>query len=620
MYRIPFLVFLFSFNAIYAQTTIELFQGDSVYEVKGAYVGIYKDPSRKLNSQQTLKHSFNLSEIDYNKNPDWKSSNFWFKFRVRNNSSSERWLIEIPDFHIQHISFYSLYEDSLQESGYSEAFGKRHYQHKNFIYDLNVPYGEERTFLAKMSSSKGFGSALKIYPNASFISYATKEYLLLGFFYGFLMLNAFYNLFMFISIRDKAHLFYFFYILSIGLRTLLEDGLGFQFFWSSRPELNSVFNVLAPVLLLITFSLYASIFLNLKNRFPLYYRSLLICVFTCLVFDLANAFFLNSFYLDFIYVLPFVVIYIISILTYKKGYKPARFFIIGYSLFILSLFISYLRSVGQLEFENDLLLIFHVYSFNIGFAVEAFVFSLSLADKIKFFKKEKDQMQQEKEKIQEQIINQLTINEELKDKVNRELENKVAERTKDLSAKTLLIEEANIKLQEQAEKINKMNQLLDIENYKLKTDVRDTNKDRGLLKALSFEQFVEAFPDESYCYRFIEELKWGNGYECRKCGNKKYMKVKNPFNRKCTRCGYNESVKKYTIFHDIKFPIEKAFQIIYLTLITEKEVSTYDLASKLGIRQKTSWSFRKRILDKMLKEKISNKDILERGWSILICE
>jgi hypothetical protein len=299
------------------------------------------------------------------------------------------------------------------------------------------------------------------------------------------------------------------------------------------------------------------------------------------------------------------VIYIISILVYRKGYKPARFFTLGYSLLILSLAINFLISLG-IRLENEIVWLIIVYNINIGFMSEVFTFSIALADKIKLFKNEKEVAQQ-------LIIDQLKINEELKDKVNRELENKVAERTGEL-------EDAKIKLQEQAEEINKMNQLLDLENYRLKTDVKEINKERGLLKALSFDDFIKTFPDESACYRFIEELKWEDNYVCYRCGNSKYIKGKDLFARKCTKCRYIETIKANTIFHNVKFPIEKAFQLIYLTLTTEEEVSTYELARKLDLQQKTCWSFRQKIMLKIKEKQISKKELLEKGWSILIRE
>jgi hypothetical protein len=256
--------------------------------------------------------------------------------------------------------------------------------------------------------------------------------------------------------------------------------------------------------------------------------------------------------------------------------------------------------------ENKVLILLFVYSLNIGFVIETFIFSIALADKIKIFKNEK-------EAVQQIIIDQLKINEELKDKVNRELELKVSERTKEL-------EGAKATLQEQAEQINKMNMLLDLENYRLKSNVKEINLERGLLKALSIEEFTKTFPDENACYRFIDELKWGNGFACYKCGGPKYLKGNDPFARRCTKCQYIETIKANTIFHNVKFPIEKAFQMIYLTLTSEKEISTYQLSEKLKLQQKTCWSFRQKITDKIARKQISKKDLMEQGWVILIKE
>jgi two-component system, sensor histidine kinase LadS len=612
--------FLLNTGFLHAEEIIELSDNHWNYFVTNENVSIYKDSTQLLSPKQILnfKKTIRSNSIDYEEHRNWKTSNFWFKFTVKNNSSKSIWFLEIPDLHIQKISFYDILNDSLQEAGYLENFKIRHYQHKNFIYELNILPGQSRTYLVKMSSTIGYGTNMKIYSGASLISYATKEYILLGLYYGFLILSSIYVLFIFLGSNDKAYIFYFFYILALGLRSLLEDGLGFQFLWPSNPKLNLFFTYLSPPLFSLTFSLYAIVFFELKQRFINYYKYLIYALLFYIIYYLITFFFPVP-YSEIIFLIPFIVIYTISILTYKNGYKPARFFILGYSLFIVSLFIFYLRSIGYLSFANEFLIVLSVYSINIGFAVEVIIFSISLADKIKHLRKEKDQMLTEKNKDQLEIINQLKINEELKDKVNQELEFKISERTKDLAEKSSLLKEANEKLSEQAEKINKMNQALDIENYKLKNYAKDLNVDRRLLKAISLEEFIKSFPEETACYRFIEELKWSDGYKCRKCGNEKFMKGKNVFSRKCTKCTYNESIKANTIFHDIKFPIEKAFQLIYLTLIKDG-VSTYELAEKLDLRQKTCWAFRKRILEKMEKENITNKIILEKGWSILICE
>ncbi len=596
------ILFLTSFLSLTARETLLISDHSDDYLVSNETIVFYKDPTGRLAPKDILSRSFSSLPLHLEA-PDAKTANFWLRFKISNTSSRPKWLLEILDFGIQQVAFYDIHRDSLIETGYAVPFFQRVYAHKNFVFDLSIPPGETREYLVKVASSSSFGPVMKIRTSELFISYANKEYLLLGFYYGLLILIASYNLFLFISIRDNTHLYYIFYVVSIGLRSLQGDGLGFQYLWPSFPVLNEWLGI-APPLLLLSFSAYAISFLELRKHYPTYYKIILTLTGLYFLLFLADIFY-DVPYLQLIYLIPFLVIYSIAIIIYRKGYKPARFFIVGYSLLILSQIVYFAITRG-LQLENEIIILLFVYSLNIGFVTEVFIFSIALADKVRLFKKEKETALQS-------MIDQLKINEELKDKINRELELKVSERTREL-------EEAKIKLQEQADQINTMNRFLDLENHKLKNDVKEINRERGLLKALSFEEFTQTFPDESTCYRFIEELKWGDHFSCHKCGHPKFLKGKDLFARKCTKCNYIETIKANTIFHNLKFPIEKAFQLIYLTLLTEEEISTYELARLLELQQKTCWSFRQKIMDKIRKERISKKDLIEKGWSILIRE
>jgi two-component system, sensor histidine kinase LadS len=94
-------------------------------------------------------------------------------------------------------------------------------------------------------------------------------------------------------------------------------------------------------------------------------------------------------------------------------------------------------------------------------------------------------------------------------------------------------------------------------------------------------------------------LKWENGFHCRKCNNEKYFKGARKFSRRCTRCGYNESITAYTIFHSIKFPIERAFYIAYLTVAGKKDYTLDALAGQLELRLNTVWSFKNKVNERI---------------------
>jgi hypothetical protein len=114
-------------------------------------------------------------------------------------------------------------------------------------------------------------------------------------------------------------------------------------------------------------------------------------------------------------------------------------------------------------------------------------------------------------------------------------------------------------------------------------------------KELTPEQLEGLFQSDEKCFEFLSELKWGNGFECRKCGNKNYCPGKTPYSRRCTKCKTEESAAAGTIFHNCKFPVSKAFYIAYSVCKGKEDISTYEFARRLSLRQMTCWNFKTKI-------------------------
>lgn len=105
----------------------------------------------------------------------------------------------------------------------------------------------------------------------------------------------------------------------------------------------------------------------------------------------------------------------------------------------------------------------------------------------------------------------------------------------------------------------------------------------------------ELFDDSEKVLKFIADIKWKNGFACRKCGHTNYCEGKTSSSRRCTRCKKEESATANTIFHNIKFPINKAFFIAYNVCVLGNDISSYNYSDQLGLNQMTCWKFRKRI-------------------------
>jgi hypothetical protein len=112
---------------------------------------------------------------------------------------------------------------------------------------------------------------------------------------------------------------------------------------------------------------------------------------------------------------------------------------------------------------------------------------------------------------------------------------------------------------------------------------------------LTKEQLEELFQSDDKCLEFIAGLKWEDGFVCRKCGNKNYCPGKTPYSRRCTKCKSEESATSGTMFHNCKFPVSKAFYIAYNVCKSDADISSYEFARRLSLRQMTCWKFKDRI-------------------------
>lgn len=128
-------------------------------------------------------------------------------------------------------------------------------------------------------------------------------------------------------------------------------------------------------------------------------------------------------------------------------------------------------------------------------------------------------------------------------------------------------------------------------------------------KSLSIFEFQEKFPNEDACLAYLSEIKWSSGFVCPKCGHTHYCNAKRKYSRQCTKCNHISSPTAGTLFHKVKFPILKAFYIVYYVSTNKKGISSTELSRKLSLRQKTCWLFKQKVMKAM----VSSEKTLMQG-------
>jgi hypothetical protein len=619
----PIVAFLCVSNTASAQREMVMSDQADQHIFTYGEIQCLEDSTGKLQFSQILspevssrfKESWSSTPQNYN-----IGSVYWYRIKIKYPSTTKkRWILEFFDQTIDDITAYLPTENGTYQSkhfGALQKFGDRTYHHKNFELNLEIYPDKEATYYFRVKSHQTADIIIVLRSVGWFIQYALDEYLLFGIFYGMILVFAFYNLLMFTAVRQRQYLYYILYNLSVAFYELCNDGVGYEYLWPNSP----VWNQYAYGFALCCVSIFALMFTNkllmLKSNAPWLHKlvwgviGLRIAYFIVCLFG--NKQWFNYKLIEFI---PLCIAFFTGIYVFWRGYRPARFFVLGYSFLFVGFVIKLLTMFGKIDFGTV-----GYYSLSICFILEMIFFAFALSDQVRILKKVKENAQRE-------IIKQLRDKEQLKESINIRLEREVFERTSEVIEKANIIEKQNEDLnrvneilQQQAEEIMRMNLLLENDNKVLQHDIEKVSRDRIMSTEVDFEEFSRIYPDADSCYRLLAELKWRQGYKCHKCGNDHSFTGRAPYSRKCTKCSHEESVTAFTLLHNIRIPITKGFYLIFLVYSSNGKISSHKLAEILEIRQSTCWQYSARIKKLLSGHPRKPKPQNGEGWSKLLLE
>jgi len=545
----------------------------------------------------------------------------WYKIKIQHDSALNRpYILEFFDQTIDEIQAYlpdnkgHYHEVKL---GDQYPFAKRLFAHKNFELQLDNNNNREGVYYFRVRSSQLADIIIVLRSVHWFVGYALDEYLSFGLFYGMILIFALYNLIIFFAVRQSQYLYYVLYILSVGLYEMCIDGIAYQYLWPDAHNWNQYAFAIPLVCMSVFTLLFASKLLHVKEKMPVLYRVIIGVIIARVLFFAWCLFFKHSWFnYKFIEFVPLSLAFGTGIYRLKMGYRPARFYVVAYSFLFVGFVLKFFIMLGYSWLNFGVV---SYYSLTMAFLLEMFFLSFAIGDKVRLLLQKRDKARQE-------VIRQMTVNVKLKDTLNEQLEQQVAERTRELVDKNSLIaaqneelNQANELLQQQAAEISRMNALLEQDNTQLRTNVEKVTKARALSTTMSFEEFSNIYPDAESCYRFLAELKWGQHFACKKCGDTHFFAGHQPFSRRCGACDYEESVLAHTLFQNSRIPINKAFYMVFLIYNSKGKISSHKLSEVVGIRQSTCWTYVNRVRTLMEERKKDLKQADEQGWAKLVC-
>src|SRR3954469_22317547 len=106
---------------------------------------------------------------------------------------------------------------------------------------------------------------------------------------------------------------------------------------------------------------------------------------------------------------------------------------------------------------------------------------------------------------------------------------------------------------------------------------------------MNLVSLIEQFGSEDRCRSYLEDLRWPDGLECRRCKGRTISRIRDRNQFDCASCRYQFSVTAGPTFHASHLPLWKWLLAVYLMVESKKGISAAQLKRTLGTSYKTSW-------------------------------
>lgn len=209
------------------------------------------------------------------------NSAYWFKVKVQNDEDKAvNMFIDISKPQLNNLRFYRFDRNQLVEevqTGSDYPFSEREVNNRNFVFHLNLQSKATETIIFRVEAKSYLQLPIKLYTDKYFIEKEEHSNMVLGVYYGIMLIMFLYNLILYFSLKDNSYIYYCCFILVFSVMQLIWDGLAFQYLWPNfvfwNTKANPFFIILNGV-----FSLqFTRSFLKVTDKSK-FYDKLMICM------------------------------------------------------------------------------------------------------------------------------------------------------------------------------------------------------------------------------------------------------------------------------------------------------------------------------------------------------
>lgn len=262
----------------------------------------------------------------------------------------------------------------------------RDLDYRQFAFRLPDTGTQPLTLYLRSQDPGGLSFPVSLWREEQLHSHVRGGELLLGLVYGLLLGLSAYNLFLALTLRDKAYFMYVGATFSLTLYLFHMYGHSSQYFWPEWPWLVSAARVMISSMWGIFVGLFVMAFFQSRQFTPVAHRLLWL---TCCVYGVIIGLRLTGLHgpvsvlLNLLTPFAILLVLFIAITRWRQGFSAARFFLLGYGVLLACTSLIMLRINGVLAPSR-----LTEFSLPVGAAFESLVFSLALADRIRLLRRD----------------------------------------------------------------------------------------------------------------------------------------------------------------------------------------------------------------------------------------
>lgn len=378
-------------------------------------------------------------------NLGFSDSAFWIRFRVRNETEETTdWQLAIQ--RTTNLFFTDVYVPApdqqsfmVTKTGTYLPFQTRDVKVTQYVFNVPLLPGAEQTIHMRIQSEGLISIPLTLWSSEALAQRHRVELVLLGIFYGVLLITIGYNTFVYLFLRDISYLYYVLFIACFLLQILSGDGVAQQYLWPNAVGWNAYSTPLFYILGVAFALKFASSFLLTKVNVPKLHKLInvlfIICVVAAISLPFGGLNYLNVALFILIMVSNITMI-VVGLIIWRQGYRPARYYLAAWSLFFVT---SILISIMGIDFLPNNLVTSQSYRF--GLMTLVLLLSIALADRINTLRREREETQAELIRKQHEALElreaQATAVAEERNRLARDLHDSV---TQSLYSASLLAE------------------------------------------------------------------------------------------------------------------------------------------------------------------------------------